>query len=274
MRKRKGRKGKKKKKAKDPGPSPEEIAQLESELQSSVAAVSEEIGGLKNNIEELKEENLKLQEETSTLKEGTEAYVSEMRARSERRQAILQGIQLLKQKQMTSLQQQRTDSKSNYQKRRVALLQDITKRTTELALAQKQLQDLDPVRKLQQEQNTKITYLETKLEEEKDVYDSQVLEMKRQLIRLKYSLQDELQHELDDVKEHASSVAKRCLGNYVVRVREENGMLRLQMKELIDENKLLEAEFQRQSHIRNEQLRERAYRSDIIRRLEQKLWQC
>ena len=69
-----------------------------------------------------------------------------MRARSERRQAILQGIQLLKQKQLTSVQQQRTEARSSYQRRRAALQQEITTRSQELALAQKQLQDLEPVR--------------------------------------------------------------------------------------------------------------------------------
>ena len=57
------------------------------------------------------------------------------------------------------------------------------------------------------------------------------------------------------------------------RVREENATLRAQLKERIDENKLLESEFRRQSHIRNEQLRERSYRSGIIRRLQDKLSQ-
>lgn len=246
---------------------------MESDLHADLATTTDEIEELKTKIEKLKEENIKLHEQSMTLKDDTEAYVNEMRARSERRQAILQGIQLLKQKQLTSLQQQRADTKSNYQRKRAALLQEISSRSTELALAQKQLQDLEPVRRLQQEQNVKIGYLEEKLENEKHAYDTQVLEMKRQLIKLKYSLQDELQHELDDVTEHASSVAQTCLGTYVSRVREENGTLRMQLKELIDENKLLEAEFQRQSHIRNEQHRERSYRNDIIKRLEQKLLQ-
>ena len=57
------------------------------------------------------------------------------------------------------------------------------------------------------------------------------------------------------------------------RVREENATLRTQLKERIEENKLLESEFQRQSHIRDEQMRERSYRSGIIRRLQQKLRQ-
>ena len=74
------------------------------------------------------------------------SYVSEMRARSERRQAILQGIQLLKDKQLASVQQERAEARSGYQRRRAALQQEITARSQELVLAQKQLQDLEPVR--------------------------------------------------------------------------------------------------------------------------------
>ena len=66
-----------------------------------------------------------------------------------------------------------------------------------------------------------------------------------------------------------TAVARRR--TYVSRVRDENATLRTQLKERIDENKLLESEFQRQSHIRNEQLRERSYRSGIISRLQRKL---
>ncbi|KAF0310412.1 hypothetical protein FJT64_018604 [Amphibalanus amphitrite] len=223
MGKKKGKAAGKKKKVKDLGPTPAEIAQMEGELQAKVAEVSTEIEGLKTSIDELREENLKLHEESTTLKDDTQAR-------------FLQGIQLLKDQQLASVHQQRADARSGYQRRRAALQHEITTRSQELVLAQKQLQDLEPV-------------------------------------RLKYSLQDELQRELDDVKEHASSVAQQCLGNYVSRVREENATLRGQLKERIDENKLLESEFRRQSHIRNEQLRERSYRSGIIRRLQEKLSQ-
>ena len=44
------------------------------------------------------------------------------------------------------------------------------------------------------------------------MYHSAELDTTDLSARLKYSLQDELQRELDEVKEHASSVAQQCLG--------------------------------------------------------------
>lgn len=74
MAKKKGKKRKgKKKKQKDPPLTPEQIAEMEEVLQENLVKVTEEIEGIKTNIEDLKSENLRLQEQASTLKSDTQA---------------------------------------------------------------------------------------------------------------------------------------------------------------------------------------------------------
>jgi len=235
----------------------------EQELRKELEVLTEKLSNLKREVEELRKENEWLQEEAQQTRLESHEYMSYMAKKTQKRQTTIISLSDSNQQELENIKQQREQLLKEYHDKKQGLKQLMLEKEAELALTNNELAELEEYQTLQRDQKAEIAHLEQEVHTMRAKHSEAIQKLKSQFLREKRTYQKESDTKIQEMAQQASQEAKQCLDEHTRRIKEENGVLRKELLQLIKRTRALHEHRRELEEQHKRLLRELQYSRDL-----------
>ncbi|CAH3021347.1 unnamed protein product [Porites evermanni] len=235
----------------------------EQELRKELEVLTEKLSNLKREVEELRKENEWLQEEAHQTRLESHEYMSYMAKKTQKRQTTIISLSDSNQQELENIKKQREQMLKEYQDKKQALKQLLLEKEAELALTNSELAELEEYQTLQRDQKAEIARLEQEVHTMRGKHSEAIQKLKSQFLREKRTYQKESDEKIQEMAQQASQATKQCLDEHTRKIKEENGVLRKELLQLIKRTRALHEHRRELEEQHKRLLRELQYSRDL-----------
>ncbi|XP_065826379.1 coiled-coil domain-containing protein 166-like [Oscarella lobularis] len=232
-------------------------------LRQELDGLDEQIKALKKQLEDLQKDNDWLQEEAQKTRVESHEYMSYMSKKSQKRQSTIVTLSDRNDAELKSVRQQTAHMMSEYERRKDGLRTIMLEKESELAKTERELNDLDEYRVLQEAQESEIRRLEKEVDMMRFRHADEVHKLKSSFLAEKRDLQQSADAKVAELQQKANVQAVRCFREHTKQIRTENKELRRELLSLIQEGRALRDKKVRLEKQHSTLVRERQFIRDL-----------
>ncbi|XP_033123789.1 calcium-binding and coiled-coil domain-containing protein 1-like [Anneissia japonica] len=264
------KKGKGKKKAKNAEPEgepdkPAQATEKEILLKQELDSLTEELAGLKKRVDELRRENEWLQEEAHKTRVESHEYMSYMSKKAHKRQTTIITLSDQNQEEIRQINLQKEAMLMDYEAKKKVLRDELMEKDSELAKTNKELQELDEYKQLQEDQVKRIRDLEKEVMRMRGKHTDTIQKLKSKFLAEKREFQQESDGKIQQVAQQANREALICLQDHTNKIKQENRELRHELLKLIRRSRALQEHKADLEEQKRQLLCEKQYADDLKR---------
>ncbi|XP_075704698.1 coiled-coil domain-containing protein 166-like [Rhinoderma darwinii] len=240
------------------------VSEKEERLQEEHNQLGAEQEGLRRRLEQLRRDNEFLQEEAERVRVESQEYLLYMSKRSQRRQDVIISLNDQNQRELQNIQQHKQELEDKFSAEEQTLRDLLLRREAELTNLRRELEELEPMRRLQKEQMSLIKRLGDDVLAHRGKHAGALLRVKSAFLRGKTQCQQNSEQQLNQLTQKAQEEAKKALQEVSTRVKEENQSLRQELLHLIHQYRLQQVQKRKLEEKNTELLREQQCRNEVV----------
>ncbi|XP_029448145.1 coiled-coil domain-containing protein 166 isoform X1 [Rhinatrema bivittatum] len=219
----------------------QKVTEVERELalQGEYQTLSEHLVMLRTRVRNFERDNDFLDQEAKRIQEENKVFATYMAKRAQKMDASIIRLSDYNQQMLQGIQGERAEVLAHFKEKESELRSQLLERQMRFSATCKEVEELQPFRELQAEQNSRIKELELEVLSMWVMHADNVQRVKSRFMQDKSTSEKESRHKIQLLIRRAARAASCSLAQRIVQVRKENCQLRCEILKLIRQAQIL-----------------------------------
>ncbi|XP_069461543.1 coiled-coil domain-containing protein 121 [Ambystoma mexicanum] len=217
------------------------VTETEALLQQEHDQLALSMETFRKRLDTLRRDNEFLQEEAQRVRVESQEYMSYMSKRTQKRENTIITLSDQNQKDLEDLRRQREELLSQFREKEAELNDQLLQKENKLAHLGQEIQELQPIKDLQQEQIARIKELEQEVMATRAKNAETLLQIKGAFLHDKAAFREDSEQQVLSLGKEAQEEAERFMKAHNEGVVQENQQLRQELLHLIRRSRVLQA---------------------------------
>ncbi|XP_029452227.1 coiled-coil domain-containing protein 121 [Rhinatrema bivittatum] len=241
------------------------MTEKEALLQQHYDKLTGELEHLRKRMDQLRHENEFLQEEAQRMRVDSQEYVSYISKRTQKCQNAIITLSDQNKEELEKIQKQKEELQLQFRIKEKELRQHLLEKENELLHINKEIADLQSVKDLQQEQQSRVKELEREVMTSRGQHVQNLLQIKSTFLQEKAAFEKDSQQQILMLTKQAHEAAMRSMVQKSEQVIVENQQLRQELHHLIRHSRILQEQKRRLEEQHKQLLWEKQYGQSLAR---------
>ncbi|XP_030051392.1 coiled-coil domain-containing protein 121 [Microcaecilia unicolor] len=234
-------------------------------LQQEYDKLTAEFECLRKKMDLLRNENEFLQKEAQQIRVDSQEYMSYMSKRTQKRQSAIITLSDQNKKELEKIEKQKEELQFQFRAKEEELRKNLLQKESELLRINKDIADLQSVKDLQQEQQSRIKELEREVMASRGKHIQNLLQIKSSFLQEKAAFENGTQQQMLTLTKQAQEEAMCSMIQESERAIVENQQHRQELLHLIRRSRILQAHKLRLEEQNKQLLWEKQYSQSLAR---------